>query len=100
MDKATAFPAGITLGATWNKDLMYQRGKAQGFEARKNGVTILLGPFMGPLGRLPAGGRNWDGFGADPVLQGVAAAQTIRGIQESGVIATAKHFVGNEQEHF
>jgi beta-glucosidase-like glycosyl hydrolase len=55
---------------------------------------------MGPLGRMPAGGRNWEGFGADPVLQGIAAAETIRGIQSEGVIATAKHYVLNEQEHF
>ena len=100
VDNGTAFPAGITVGATWNKDLMYERGKAHGFEAKKKGIHVLLGPSMGPLGRLPAGGRNWEGFGADPVLQGIAAAQTIKGIQDSGVIATAKHYVGNEQEHF
>lgn len=79
---------------------MWQRGKAHGFEAKKKGINILLGPAMGPIGRLPAGGRNWEGFGADPVLQGIAAGQTIRGIQNVGVMATAKHFVGNEQEHF
>ncbi|KAK5132211.1 hypothetical protein LTR08_009271 [Meristemomyces frigidus] len=99
-DNATAFPAGITVGATWNKDLMYERGRAHGYEARMKGIHILLGPSMGPLGRLPAGGRTWEGFGADPVLQGIAAAQTIRGIQSSGVIATAKHYVANEQEHY
>lgn len=43
---------------------------------------------MGPLGKMPAAGRNWEGFGADPVLQGVAAAETIKGIQSEGVIAT------------
>ena len=79
---------------------MYKRGKAHGKEARLKGVNVLLGPAMGPLGRMPAGGRNWEGFGSDPVLQGIAAAQTIRGIQEEGVMATAKHWVGNEQEHF
>ena len=41
-----------------------------------------------------------EGFGADPVLQGLAAAKTIEGIQSEGVMATIKHFVGNEQEHF
>lgn len=40
------------------------------------------------------------GFGADPYLQGVAGAQTIKGIQDEGIIATIKHFIGNEQEHF
>jgi hypothetical protein len=99
-DNATAFPAGITVGATWNKELMYLRGKAHGQEARLKGINVLLGPCVGPLGRMPAGGRNWEGFGADPVLQGIAASQTIKGIQEEGVIATIKHFVGNEQEHF
>ncbi|KAF2873293.1 glycoside hydrolase superfamily [Massariosphaeria phaeospora] len=99
-DNITAFPAGVTVGATWNKELMYQRGKAHGKEARLKGVHVLLGPAMGPLGRMPAGGRVWEGFGSDPVLQGIAAAQTIKGIQEEGVMATAKHYVLNEQEHF
>ncbi|KAM0160417.1 hypothetical protein ACHAPG_003079 [Botrytis cinerea] len=99
-DNATAFPAGITVGATFNKELMYKRGKAHGQEARLKGVNVLLGPCVGPIGRMPAGGRNWEGFGTDPYLQGIAAAQTIKGIQEEGVIATIKHFVGNEQEHF
>lgn len=100
VDNGTAWPAGVTVGATWNKDLMYQRGKAYGFEAKLKGINVVLGPSMGGLGRLPAGGRNWEGFGPDPVLQGIASAQTIKGIQENGVMATAKHLVGNEQEHF
>lgn len=99
-DHSTAFPAGITVGATWNKNLMYSRGRAHGLEARLKGVNVLLGPAMGPMGRMPAGGRNWEGFGSDPVLQGVASAETIRGIQDEGVIATAKHYIANEQEHF
>jgi beta-glucosidase-like glycosyl hydrolase len=99
-DHITAFPAGITVGATWNKQLMWLRGQAHGKEARLKGVNVLLGPAMGPIGRSPLGGRNWEGFGADPVLQGIAAAETIKGIQSENVIATAKHFIGNEQEHF
>ncbi|KAK2871765.1 hypothetical protein FQN49_002847 [Arthroderma sp. PD_2] len=99
-DNITAFPAGVTVGATWNRDLMRKRGEALGREARRKGVNILLGPSMGPLGVLPAAGRNWEGFGTDPVLQAIAAAETIKGTQNEGVIATAKHFVMNEQEHF
>lgn len=100
VDNITASPAGITVGATWNKELMYKRGRMLGIESRAKGVNVLLGPCVGPLGRMPAGGRNWEGFGSDPVLQGVAGAETIRGIQDEGVMATIKHFVGNEQEHF
>jgi beta-glucosidase len=99
-DNITAFPAGITVGATWNKELMYRRGRAHGEEARLKGIHVLLGPCVGPLGRMPAGGRNWEGFGTDPVLQGIASAETIRGIQDEGVIATVKHYLANEQEHF
>jgi len=99
-DNATAWPAGITVGATFNRKLMYERGHAHGKEAKGKGVNVILGPAIGPLGRAPAGGRNWEGFGPDPYLQGIAGAETIRGIQDAGVMATIKHFIGNEQEHF
>jgi beta-glucosidase len=49
---------------------MYARGVAIGEEFRGKGVNVHLGPSVGPLGRKPRGGRNWEGFGADPVLQG------------------------------
>ncbi|KAI1816713.1 glycoside hydrolase family 3 protein [Poronia punctata] len=96
----TAFPAGITTGATWSKDLMYERGVALGEEFRGKGANFYLGPSVGPLGRQPRGGRNWEGFGSDPVLQAVAGAQTIKGVQEQGVIATLKHYIVNEQENY
>jgi len=99
-DNITAFPAGITVGATWNRQLMFARGKAHAIEARGKGVNVLLGPCVGPLGRMPAGGRNWEGFGADPYLQGIAGAETVKGIQSEGIMATIKHFVANEQEHY
>lgn len=79
---------------------MYARGFAIGEEARGKGVNINLGPTIGPLGRKPRGGRNWEGFGADPVLQAQGGALTIQGLQANGVIATAKHFIGNEQEAY
>ena len=99
-DHATSFPAGITLGATWSAALMRAHGEAHAREAKLKGINVLLGPTMGPLGRNPAGGRNWEGVGADPVLQATAAHETIQGIQGEGIMATAKHYVGNEQEHF
>lgn len=50
------------------------------------------------LGRIPQGGRNWEGFGIDPFLSGEAAYETVLGMQSSGIQAQAKHFVNNEQE--
>lgn len=38
-DHNTAFPAGITAGATWDKDLLYRRGVAIGEEFRGKGVS-------------------------------------------------------------
>lgn len=40
------------------------------------------------------------GFSPDPVLSGIAVAQTVRGIQDAGVVACTKHYILNEQEHF
>ena len=71
-----------------------------GFENRDKGITVLLGPVAGALGRSPASGRNWEGFSPDPYLTGKLFADSIRGIQSTGVQACAKHYVGNEQEHF
>ncbi|WEW55300.1 beta-glucosidase [Emydomyces testavorans] len=99
-DFVSAFPAAINVGATWSKELAYWRGRAMGEEQRDKGVDVQLGPAIGPLGRSPDGGRNWEGFGPDPVLQGHLVAQTIKGIQDVGVIACAKHFIANEQERF
>ncbi|KAJ5349086.1 putative beta-glucosidase F [Penicillium brevicompactum] len=97
-DHNTAFPPGITVGATFNKGLMYERGVGIGEEARGKGVNIQLGPSVGSLGRKPRGGRNWEGFGADPVLQAYGGSETIKGMQSTGAIAALKHFIGNEQE--
>ncbi|KAG0633054.1 glycoside hydrolase superfamily [Tuber brumale] len=99
-DSITVFPAGITTAATWSRKLMYDRARALGNEAREKGINVLLGPCVGPIGRSPLGGRNWEGFGSDPYLQGIAGGLSVRGIQDGGVIATAKHFVANEQEKF
>lgn len=79
---------------------MYARGVALGEEFRGKGINMHLGPAVGPLGRKPRGGRGWEGFGADPVLQANGGAATIRGVQSQGVIATIKHFIANEQEMF
>ncbi|KAI4210383.1 MAG: hypothetical protein LQ351_006750 [Letrouitia transgressa] len=99
-DFNSAFPAGVNVAATFDRGLAYARGQAMGQEHRGKGVDVVLGPVAGPLGRSPEGGRNWEGFSPDPALTGTLMAETIRGIQDAGVIACAKHYVGNEQEHF
>ncbi|OAA54584.1 glycoside hydrolase family 3 protein [Niveomyces insectorum RCEF 264] len=99
-DHNSVFPAGVNAAATFSRDLMRRRGLAMGAEFRGKGIDVQLGPVAGPLGRVPAGGRNWEGFSPDPYLTGVSIAETVQGIQTSGVIACAKHYILNEQEHF
>ncbi|KAJ7745226.1 glycoside hydrolase superfamily [Mycena maculata] len=98
-DFASAFPAGINAAATWDVDLIKARGTAMGQEHRGKGVNVALGP-MTNMGRAPEAGRNWEGYGGDPFLAGAATAATVEGYQSVGVIATVKHYIGNEQEHF
>ncbi|KAF3403059.1 putative beta-glucosidase G [Talaromyces pinophilus] len=97
-DLASVFPAGVTVAATWDREMMYERGTALAEEFKGKGAHVALGPVAGPLGRTPWGGRNWEGFSPDPFLTGVAMDHTIRAIQQVGVQANAKHIIGNEQE--
>ena len=76
--------------ATFDKQLMYEYGRALGEEYRGKGINAALGPVAGPLGRVARGGRNWEGLSADPHLAGAGMGAITRGIQEAGVIATAK----------
>ncbi|KAI0455350.1 glycoside hydrolase family 3 protein [Xylaria acuta] len=99
-DFASAFSSGQTVAASFDRGLMYRRGKAMGQEHKGKGVNVVLGPVAGPLGRAPEGGRNWEGFSPDPYLTGVSMSETVKGIQDAGVVACAKHFILNEQEHF
>lgn len=97
-DFVTAFPAGINVATTWSRALMRLRGASMGSEFVGKGVNVALGPMMN-LGRVAEGGRNWEGFGADPFLAGEGAYETILGVQSAGSQATAKHYINNEQEH-
>lgn len=94
----TAFTPGIQAASTWDRALIRERGKFLGEEFKGSGVHVILGPVAGALGKFAEGGRNWEGFGPDPYLTGIAMAETILGIQGEGVQACAKHYLLNEQE--
>ncbi|KAL9610130.1 MAG: hypothetical protein Q9167_005150 [Letrouitia subvulpina] len=96
-EQAAFFPSGVSLGSTWNTDLIQQIGEHLGNETKARGAHVLLAPTVG-LHRSVRGGRNFESFSEDPVLSGKMAASYIRGVQSQGVSATIKHFVANEQE--
>ncbi|KAK4167973.1 family 3 putative glycoside hydrolase [Cladorrhinum sp. PSN259] len=97
-DFVSSWPSGIHVGASWNKRLTGRRGQGMGGEFRRKGVNVLLGPVVGPMGRVVLGGRNWEGFSVDPYLAGVLVKETVKAVQGVGVITSTKHFVANEQE--
>ncbi|KAL9109077.1 MAG: hypothetical protein Q9227_006168 [Pyrenula ochraceoflavens] len=94
---AALFPCGVSLASSWNLDLMRKVGEHLAAETKARGADILLGPTM-CMHRSPLGGRNFESFSEDPFLTGKLSAAYIKGLQSKGVAATAKHFVGNEQE--
>ncbi|OTA97755.1 glycoside hydrolase family 3 protein [Hypoxylon sp. CO27-5] len=99
-DLVNSYPSGLHVGASWDRNLTYERAVYIGLEFKAKGVNVVLGPNAGPLGRTPLGGRNWEGFSVDPYLSGQLNAETIVGHQDAGVIANIKHFIANEQETY
>ncbi|KAJ5174040.1 Glycoside hydrolase superfamily [Penicillium coprophilum] len=95
---AACLPCGTALGATWDRDLIYQAGKLLGDECIAKGAHCWLGPTIN-MPRAPLGGRGFESFAEDPHLSGILAKSIILGCESKGIISTVKHFVGNDQEH-
>ncbi|KAF8342918.1 glycosyl hydrolase family 3 N terminal domain-containing protein [Cantharellus anzutake] len=99
VDLVSGFPAGINAAATFNRDLIRQRGVAIAEEFRTKGAHVYLGPSMDVM-RAPEAGRLWESFGADTYLTGESVYATIIGVQSIGVQACAKHLILNNQETY
>jgi beta-glucosidase len=95
---STAYPASINLVASWDTLLAQQVGNAIGKESRARNNHIMLCPAMN-IHRAPMNGRNFEYLGEDPYLAGRIASKYIQGMQQEGVMATAKHYMGNYQEY-
>jgi len=94
---STTFAAGISLAASWDRELAREVGAGIGRDARARGVHYMLGPGVN-IYRSPRNGRNFEYFGEDPFLSSAIAVGYIRGMQEQGVSATVKHYMGNNSE--
>ncbi|KAH6665859.1 beta2 tomatinase [Plectosphaerella plurivora] len=97
-DFVTVFPAGFSVAASFDKRMIYQRADMMGSEFRGKGIQAAFGPAVGGMGRHALGGRNWEGFGIDLYLVGVAMDLSVRGLQKHGVQSVGKHHIANEQE--
>lgn len=95
VDGGTAFPSPMALGATRDPALAYLMGKATAEEALAMGVHQNYAPVAdinnNPLNPI----INVRSFGEAPELVGTMTAAYIRGMQDGGLMATAKHFPGH-----
>jgi beta-glucosidase len=94
---ATAFPASIVLGASFNPRLAREGGAAIGREARLRGFNVQLAGGIN-LARDPRNGRNFEYYSEDPYVSAILGAEAVNGIQGEGVISTLKHYTLNCNE--
>ncbi|MEK6409494.1 MAG: glycoside hydrolase family 3 N-terminal domain-containing protein [Acidobacteriota bacterium] len=92
---ATRLPRAMAMGATANPDFAYQSGRIAAEEARAMGVQVNFYPVVDVNNNARNPIINIRSFGGDPQLVSRMARAYIRGSQEHGVMATAKHFPGH-----
>lgn len=91
------YPPGISYGATWNPEIVKKSSTAMAREMGSYGVDMVLGPNIN-IHRDPLCGRLAESISEDPWLVSQIAVAEVKGIQEEGLIACAKHFAANNQE--
>jgi beta-glucosidase len=92
-EPAMALTSTMGLAATFSREDAKENGAVIGREAKARGVSVALQPFIN-IDRDFAYGRGYNTFGEDPFLTGEMGAAEIQGIQQQGVMAQAKHFIG------
>ncbi len=96
-DVARLTPCAVSLGASFDPDLVARVGALVGGEAVRKGVDLVLAPNVN-LARSPLAGRAFEYFSEDPLLAGLAGAAWVRGVQSTGTGAVPKHLVCNDSE--
>lgn len=91
---ATIFPHNIGLGAANDPELMYKIGKATAEEMLVTGITWTFAPAVSVVSDI-SWGRTYEGLSENPSIHLNLVQSMILGLQENGVSATAKHYVGD-----
>ncbi|WP_158846003.1 beta-xylosidase/alpha-l-arabinosidase [Saccharothrix deserti] len=91
--QATAYPAPLAWGASFDPALVAEMSGLIGGSMRAAGVHQGLAPVL-DVTRDYRWGRTEETIGEDPYLVGTVGTAYVRGLEESGVVATLKHFAG------
>jgi beta-N-acetylhexosaminidase len=92
---ATMFPPQMAIGATGDTALAYAMGRATAVEGRAMGIQVAFAPVLDVNNNPDNPVINVRSFGEDPRAVARLGAAFIRGVQEHGMVATAKHFPGH-----
>lgn len=90
-----SFPWNMAIGAAGSAQWAYLQGKVTAQESRALGVHWVLAPVLDVNSNPANPVINIRSYGEDPELAATLGAAFIRGAQEGGVLATAKHFPGH-----
>ena len=95
IEGATLFPPAMSIGATGSEELAYAMGRITAIEARAVGIHMTYAPVVDVNSNPDNPIINVRSFGEKPQEVSRLAAAFIRGCQDNGLIATAKHFPGH-----
>jgi beta-N-acetylhexosaminidase len=91
----TRWPVPMLLTATQNEDLAYRFGRAVGTEMRAVGINMNFAPVADVLTNPSNVLLSRRTYGSHPELIAPVVSSVIEGMQDSKVMATAKHFPGH-----
>ncbi|MCP4641942.1 MAG: glycoside hydrolase family 3 protein [bacterium] len=91
---ATGTPGNMALGASGREEDAYAAYHAMGVDMRACGVTVNYAPAIDVLTSFKNPDYTVRSFGSDMARNGVLARGAVRGLQDAGVVACAKHFPG------
>ena len=96
---AVVYPCNGIVASTFNKELAYYYGCQWGEDMLWSGMSGLYGMGLNTH-RSAYGGRNFEYYSEDPVLMGVIAGETTKGMATRGAYVYLKHCVLNDQETY
>jgi beta-N-acetylhexosaminidase len=95
LDEGTSFPTNMALAAASDPKDAYTMGKITAIEARDVGVHWIYAPVADVNNNPENPIINTRSFGEDPARVSVFVREYVRGVNENGGLATAKHFPGH-----